>query len=762
MVSGGTIKLLQDTMRKDVGIDGDAQRLGQMVWMIFLKVFDDREYEWEAMDAAYASPIPDEYRWRNWAADPEGLTGDDLLAFVNNKLFPALKVVTHDAGGEGRGTVVRAVFEDAYNYMKSGTLLRQVVNTIHSELDFNKAQDRHAFGDLYETLLKGLQSAGDSGEYYTPRPVTEFMVRVTDPQLGEKVFDPACGTGGFLTCGLEHVRRRYVKTADDEQVLQNSIFGVEKKPLPHLLCTTNMILHGIDVPANIRRDNTLARPLRDYGPADRVDVIVTNPPFRGMEEKGVENNFPTAIRTRETADLFLALTLHLLRQGGRAAIVLPDSSLFGEGIKQYLRERLLAECELHTVVRLPYGVFSPYTDIRTNLLFFTKGPSTKTVWFYEVPAPPSGKFTKTKPITQDDLVALDDWWWDREETDQAWEVTVDDLASRDFNLDVENPNEPDAGVRLEQRAAARQTALEQLEALNASVADRLSSAEWTAGARVERLLRMTIDLAQHVTMSAGFVEDLRTAVTELALQGELSGPLPEDPPVAETIDSYKRHARSGPAPKPHRPPPFVIPEHWSWQPLAAICDFGYGRTPPTKEGRYWSAQGEGHPWVSIGDMPRRGVVLQTKRHVSDASYEEIFKFDPPAEGSLLMAFKLSVGKTAILGVSAHHNEAIAAFNIEDEILKRYLLWALPALAHHASANPAVRGSTLNAKSISAMWLPIPPASEQERLTTALEVVVGIIEEIAAVSGVVRSTADHLLKSLGQERALSAVGRGVET
>jgi len=441
-----TIKSIQDIMRKDVGVDGDAQRIGQLVWMFFLKIYDDKETEYELLDDAYRSPIPEPLRWRNWAADAEGITGDELLDFVNNQLFPTLKNL-QPAPDDQRGFVIKSVFEDAYNYMKSGHLMRQVINKIVSGLDFNKTQDRHLFGDLYEQILRDLQNAGNAGEYYTPRPVTQFMVEMVDPQLGEKVLDPACGTGGFLTSTIEHVRKHQVKTVEDEQRLQHSIYGVEKKPLPHLLCTTNMILHGLDVPSNVRHDNTLARPLRDYGPRDRVDVIVTNPPFGGMEEDGIENNFPASFRTRETADLFLVLIMHLLKDGGRAALVLPDGTLFGEGIKTRIKEQLLETCNLHTVVRLPNGVFNPYTGIKTNLLFFTKGTPTEHVWFYEHPYPPGVKsYNKTKPMRIEEFEAEKAWWNNRVETEYAWKVSAADIKARNYNLDIKNPHSPDAVV----------------------------------------------------------------------------------------------------------------------------------------------------------------------------------------------------------------------------------------------------------------------------------------------------------------------------
>ena len=443
-----TIKAIQKIMRKDTGVDGDAQRLGQLVWLLFLKIFDDRESEWELLDENYSSPIPEKFRWRSWASNPEGITGDVLKSFVDNELFPALQNLSSDIGDK-RSYVIKAVFEDTYNYMKSGQLIRQVVNKIQESINFNKAQERHLFGDMYEQLLRDLQSAGNAGEFYTPRAVTEFMVQMVNPRLGEKLMDPACGTGGFLTSSIEHIRKSDVRTADDEALLQSNILGIEKKPLPHLLCTTNMILHGIDVPNNIKHDNTLSRPLISWGPQERVDVIVTNPPFGGTEEDGIENNFPATFRTRETADLFLVLINQLLRPQGRAAVVLPDGFLFGdEGIKLRIKEKLLEDCSLHTVVRLPNGVFNPYTPIRTNLLFFTKGLPTEEIWFYEQPYPPGVKnYSKTKPMKLSEFEGLMEWWGSegdgfsaRTENPFAWKVSIDEIKQRNYNLDIKNPH----------------------------------------------------------------------------------------------------------------------------------------------------------------------------------------------------------------------------------------------------------------------------------------------------------------------------------
>lgn len=441
------IKSIQDIMRKDVGVDGDAQRISQLCWMLFLKIVDDQDEELEILDDAYESPLPDDLQWRNWAADPEGITGDELMAFVNDELFPRLKALPPAAGPRAR--VVRSVFEDAYNYMKSGQLIRQVINKIQEGINFNKSSERHELGDVYEQILKDLQSAGNAGEFYTPRAMTRFMVNRVDPKLDESIMDPACGTGGFLTCSIDHKRQHYVSTVEDEQILQRTIHGIEKKPLPHLLATTNMILHGIEVPNQIRHDNALARPLISWGPKERVDVIVANPPFGGMEEDGIETNFPQAFRTRETADLFLTLFIHLLKDGGRAAVVLPDGFLFGEGMKTRLKEKLLTECNLHTIVRLPNGVFAPYTSIKTNLLFFTKGQPTKEVWYYEHPYPEGYKsYSKTKPMRFEEFEPEIAWWGSesdgfasREENEFAWKVSLEDIQVRSYNLDIKNPHQ---------------------------------------------------------------------------------------------------------------------------------------------------------------------------------------------------------------------------------------------------------------------------------------------------------------------------------
>ena len=446
------IKSIQDIMRKDDGVDGDAQRLGQLSWLLFLKIFDAQEEDIEFEQSNYRSPIPEEYLWRNWAADKQGITGEELLDFVNNNLLPDIKALQAPLASNPRGFVVREGLSEAFNYMKSGTLLRQVINKLN-DIDFASSEERHLFGDIYEQLLRDLQAAGNSGEFYTPRAVTRFAVQMVDPKLGESIYDPACGTGGFLACSIDLLREQ-IKTAEDQQVFQTAVSGIEKKQLPHLLCTTNMMLHGIEVPQKIRQGNTLKRPLSSIEASEMVDVIVTNPPFGGSEEDGIEKNFPSELQTKETADLFLQYIIEMLKDGGRAAVVLPDGTLFGEGVKTKIKKLLLEECNLHTLVRLPNSVFAPYTSIKTNILFFEKGSPTKDIWYYEVPLPTGVKaFNKTKPMKLDDFSACLAWWGEgssvseksartgRQETDQAWNVSIDEVIERGYNLDIKNPHE---------------------------------------------------------------------------------------------------------------------------------------------------------------------------------------------------------------------------------------------------------------------------------------------------------------------------------
>ena len=433
----GIIESIRKIMWQDTGLNGDAQRIEQLGWMLFLKIFCDKDKELELMNDNYKSPIPKKFRWDSWAGNDEGMTGDELLNFVDRNLFPELRNIDVSSGNR-RALIVREVFEGNNNYMKSGINIRKVLNKMN-ELDFNIAKDRHAFGELYENILKELQSAGKSGEFYTPRAITQFITDIVDPKIGEKILDPACGTGGYLTCAIEHLKNQ-AKTVKDQKSIQENIIGWEYKPLPYLLATTNLILHDVEIP-NIRFGDSLEQPLSSFAEKNRVNVILANPPFGGIVANNNEKNFPQNFRTKESADLFLILMIHLLKQGGRAGIVLPDGSLTGDGVKQRVREKLLTDCNLHTIVRLPNSVFQPYATVATNLLFFEKGKKTKDVWYYEHRLPEGQKsYSKTKPIRIKEFDPIKKWWNNRKESDVAWKVNINTIIERNYDLDIKNPN----------------------------------------------------------------------------------------------------------------------------------------------------------------------------------------------------------------------------------------------------------------------------------------------------------------------------------
>ena len=438
----GFVKRLRDIMRNDAGINGDAQRLEQIAWLLFLKVYDAKEQDWEFEEDDYVSIIPDHCRWSTWAHDPtgKGLTGDALLDFVNNTLFPTLKRLPVDATTPIRKAIVQTTFSDANNYMKDGVLLRQVVSVI-DELDLSDYEESHAFGEIYETILKELQSAGSDGEFYTPRAVTDFMARMIRPRIGETMADFACGTGGFLTSWLKELEKN-VETTGDRQAFGSSIYGIEKKQFPYMLCITNMLLHGVDVP-RVYHDNSLLKDVLDYTEDDAFDVVLMNPPYGGSEKAEVKNHFPADLASSETADLFMSVIMYRLKQGGRAAVILPDGFLFGtDNAKLNIKKKLLSEFNLHTVVRMPGSVFSPYTSITTNILFFDRTGPTKETWFYRLDMPEGYKhFSKTKPMKLEHFDPVAEWWNDRKPLnvdgfDKARCYTAEELSvDLGYNLD---------------------------------------------------------------------------------------------------------------------------------------------------------------------------------------------------------------------------------------------------------------------------------------------------------------------------------------
>ena len=439
----GFVKRLRDIMRNDAGINGDAQRIEQIAWMLFLKVYDAKEQDWEWDDEDYVSIIPEECRWQNWAVDNHtgtAMTGDKLLNFVNNTLFPTLKKLPVDVSTPIKKAIVQTTFADANQYMKDGVLLRQVINVI-DDLDLGDYEESHAFGEIYETILKELQSAGSSGEFYTPRAVTDFMAKMINPQIGEQVADFACGTGGFLTSWLKELSAK-IETTEDQSAYDASIYGIEKKQFPYMLCITNMLLHGIDVP-KIYHDNSLLKDVLDYTRDDQFDVILMNPPYGGNEKTEVKNHFPADLASSETADLFMSVIMYRLKKNGRAAVILPDGFLFGtDNAKVAIKKKLFSEFNLHTVIRMPHSVFAPYTSITTNILFFDHTRPTEETWFYRLDMPEGYKnFSKTKPMELKHFDPAMDWWNNREEInvdgfDKAKKYTAEEIAARNYNIDL--------------------------------------------------------------------------------------------------------------------------------------------------------------------------------------------------------------------------------------------------------------------------------------------------------------------------------------
>ena len=444
MAISNFVKRIQDVMRNDSGVNGDAQRIEQIVWILFLKIYDAKEETWELLNDNYTSIIPEGLKWRDWAVDRkdgEALTGDGLLDFVNNTLFPTLKNLEIDETTPMSQVIVRYAFEDANNYQKDGVLLRQVVNII-DEIDFTEYKERHEFGAIYESFLKDLQSAGNAGEFYTPRAVTDFMVKVVKPVLGDKIGDFACGTGGFLTSALNELDKQVGNSLENREIYNKSVYGIEKKALPHMLCVTNMLIHDIDDP-NILHGNALEMDYKDMRKMEPFDVILMNPPYGGSEKDSVKSNFPTELRSSETADLFMNVIMYRLKKNGRCAVIIPDGFLFGtDNGKFNIKKKLFGEFNVHTVVRMPHSVFAPYTSIRTNILFFDNTEPTKETWFYRVDMPEGYKnFSKTRPMKLEHFNVAINWWENREEIEvdgfpKAKRYTIDEIVERSYNIDL--------------------------------------------------------------------------------------------------------------------------------------------------------------------------------------------------------------------------------------------------------------------------------------------------------------------------------------
>ena len=758
-MQSGFIKRIRDIMRMDAGINGDAQRIEQMVWMLFLKVYDAKEDDWELNEDNYESIIPEDLRWRNWAkADSNGhaMTGDKLLNFVNNTLFPVLKGNDVKNGDtvvyEGikvtpdtpiKKAIVKSTFEDANNYMKDGVYLRQVIDVI-DEIEFDDVKESHAFGFVYEEILRELQSAGSSGEFYTPRAVTEFMALMIKPKLGEKMADFACGTGGFITSWLGQLSKQVTDTSAQKQ-LDDSIYGIEKKPFPYLLCVTNMLLHDIEVP-NIYHMNSLKHNLLDYKDADKFDVILMNPPYGGHEDKSIQGFFPDDLASSETADLFMSVILYRLKKNGRAAVVVPDGFLFGlDNAKVNIKKKLIGEFNLHTVIRLPNSVFSPYTSITTNLLFFDNTKPTTETWFYRVDIPSDRKhFSKTKPMELkhfDDCIA---WWNNREaipdgEYFKAQKFTAEYLLNEQgCNIDLCGyPHEEEEILEpadLIQRYQEERTSLNAIvdravQQISTSLnqATVLPDIDYASGA-----------LTRLAELDAHFADKMIKSVLEIAIKGKLVPQDSAEGTARNLLDKNlidieidgRRVKQKVITEISEEEKTFDIPDSWEWIKLGNVCTIARGGSPrPIKE--YITTAEDGVNWIKIGDTEKNGkYICATAEKIKPSG---VSKSRMVHAGDFLLTNSMSFGRPYILKVDGCIHDGWLVISQSTEIFDQdYLYWLLSSNYAYMQFCGKVSGAVvknLNSDKVANSVFPLPPLAEQKRIVAKLEEILPLCERL---------------------------------
>ena len=758
-MQSGFIKRIRDIMRMDAGINGDAQRIEQMVWMLFLKVYDAKEDDWELNEDNYESIIPEDLRWRNWAkTDSNGhaMTGDKLLNFVNNSLFPVLKGNDVKEGDtiiyEGikvtpdtpiKKAIVKSTFEDANNYMKDGVYLRQVIDVI-DEIEFDDVKESHAFGFVYEEILRELQSAGSSGEFYTPRAVTEFMALMIKPKLGEKMADFACGTGGFITSWLGQLSKQVTDTSAQKQ-LDDSIYGIEKKPFPYLLCVTNMLLHDIEVP-NIYHMNSLKHNLLDYTDADKFDVILMNPPYGGHEDKSIQGFFPDDLASSETADLFMSVILYRLKKNGRAAVVVPDGFLFGlDNAKVNIKKKLIGEFNLHTVVRLPGSVFSPYTSITTNLLFFDNTKPTTETWFYRVDIPSDRKhFSKTKPMELKHFEDCITWWNNREiipdgEYFKAQKYTADYLLNEQgCNIDLCGyPHEEEEILDpidliqryQEERSSLNATVDRAVQQISTSLnqATVLPDIDYASGA-----------LTRLAELDAHFADKMIKSVLEIAIKGKLVPQYPTEGTARDLLEKNlidveidgRRVKQKVITEISEDEKTFDIPDSWEWIKLGNVCTIARGGSPrPIKE--YITTAADGVNWIKIGDTEKNGkYICATAEKIKPSG---VSKSRMVHSGDFLLTNSMSFGRPYILKVDGCIHDGWLVISQSTEIFDQdYLYWLLSSNYAYMQFCGKVSGAVvknLNSDKVANSVFPLPPLAEQKRIVAKLEEILPLCERL---------------------------------
>lgn len=711
---GAVISSIRNIMRQDRGISGDAQRLEQLGWMLFLKIMGDKDQELEIIKENYVSVIPSKFQWSNWASDSEGITGDELLEFIDSNsedkkgLFASLKNLTSNTNPE-RAAIVKEVFDGSNNYMKSGYELRKVINKLN-EINFNNSEDKHIFGNIYESILQELRDAGNKGEYYTPRAVTQLMTKMTNPKLGEKVLDPAAGTGGFLSAAIDHVRDNYVKTVDDEHILQKSITGWELKPVAYVLGLTNLILHEIDVP-DYHYIDSLKKEYNGIGSKDRVDVILANPPFGASIADGVETNFPATFRCKESADLFIILMMQMLKQNGRCAIVLPDGSLTGDGVKSRIREKLMTDCNLHTIIRMPTSTFFP-AAVATNLLFFDKGSNTKEIWYYEHKLPVGQKsYSKTKPIQFKEFSEIIKWWDNRVESDVAWKVKVNELQN--WDLDIKNPFEKEEiSGDLDKIYKTFKDNKANIEILIEEIVNNVFSID-------NDLIMEVINKNLNLLCTNDALKIIKSGIIKNALKGDLTNKWRKDNPnfeaSSELIKKIKKNKEILIKEKGLRNESVVrkslasqnqfdIPNKWEWTFLDELVIFTNGKAHE----QFVNSNGD-YVLVNSKFVSTNGMIKKYASEILTPLYKNdiaIVMSDVPNGRALSRCFLVDQDEKYTLNQRIGSLTSIAGINPE------YLKMILDRNPHYLSFNDGKKQTNLKKEQILNCPIPLPSLEEQ--------------------------------------------------
>ncbi len=761
MAVNNLVKRLQNVMRQDAGISGDAQRIEQMTWLFFLKVYDAQEDEWEfKSNGAFHSVIPEPLRWRNWATDTKdgkALTGDELLDFVNNNLFPTLQKLPLRPSDPRAHWIVKEVFADLNQYMKNGVLLRQVVNIV-DEIDFTDVDDRHTFGDIYEGILKDLQSAGNAGEFYTPRALTDFIIETLNPRLGESIADFTSGTGGFLTSALNYLAAQR-KTPQDEELWQHAVHGQEWKPLPYLLSITNLLVHGVDEPDIIHCDS-LGTPVSSFQNKDRVSVIAMNPPYGGSTEASVKMNFPTDMRSSETADLFMVLIMKRLLANGRAGVIIPDGFLFGtDGAKLAIKIALLREFNLHTIIRLPGSIFAPYTSINTNIVFFNnetaegaeEGFRTKDVWFYRLDMPEGYKhFSKTKPMRLEHCQPIRDWWNDRKEiitTDEEGNV-LDEKSRRftaqqliDLSCNFDQCKFPKSEEEVLPPAELLADYHKRREALDAQIDKMLSNiGRIMEGGHVDNHGGCVKVFEELALLQQSFPARLRNSILQEAISGRLVPQDPNDEPASALLARIREEkaqlVKEGKLKKKDLVEtlitedeiPFELPKGWVWARLKTIV-YNHGQKTPSNKFSY----------IDIGSIDNKRQLLNPKETIIEAKDAPSRARKIVVEGDIVYSTVRPYLHNMAIVDKTFAEEPIAStgfavFSCHTGLLNKYLFAYLlsPCFDSYANDGDNAKGvayPAINDDKLYKAIIPLPPLAEQKRIVAKIEELFEQIDQI---------------------------------